>query len=162
VFSDEPRPLLAVVLAVLGCLTIATIGLVKGVDIGTYLSIVLGTALSCSVVVAIRQMTRLIRELQTTREQLAVAARAPERLRFSRDLHDLLGHTLSLIVVKAEVVRRVAARDPAAAAAQAADIEQVGRRALVEIREAVTGYREAGLTSELARARSALASAGVE
>jgi two-component system sensor histidine kinase DesK len=60
------------------------------------------------------------------------------------------------------VVRRLAERDPAAAAAQAADIEEVGRRALAEIREAVNGYREAGLTAELSRARAALAAAGVE
>jgi two-component system sensor histidine kinase DesK len=110
----------------------------------------------------VRQLFRVVAELKATRDALAVAAVADERLRFARDLHDLLGHTLSVIVVKAEAVRRLAERDPSAAAAQAADIEQVGRRALVEIREAVTGYRDAGLNAELSRARSALAGAGVD
>ena len=65
-----------------------------------------------------------------------------------------------MIVVKAEVVRRIAERDPAAAAAQAADIEDIGRRALVEIREAVTGYRGSGLTAELTRAKGVLSARG--
>jgi len=162
VFTDTPRPWLAVILVVLTVTAIVALGIAHHDDAGSYIGTAVGAGLSSALVFAVRQMSRLIDELRTTREQLAVAAVAEERLRFSRDLHDLLGHTLSLIVVKAELVRRLAERDPPAAAAQAADIEQVGRRALVEIREAVTGYREAGLTSELARARSALATAGVE
>ncbi|WP_433608832.1 sensor histidine kinase [Dactylosporangium sp. CA-139114] len=137
------------------------IGLAVGAGWWQTGSVIVGTILSSLLVGAVRQMMRLVRELQHTREALAEAAVAEERLRFSRDLHDLLGHTLSVIVVKAEVVRRIAERDPAAAAAQAADIEQVGRRALVEIREAVTGYRETGLTAELARAKGALTAAGI-
>ena len=85
-----------------------------------------------------------------------------ERLRFSRDLHDLLGHTLSVIVVKSEAARRLAPRDLDAALAQVTDIESVGRQALTEIREAVTGYREGSLATELDRARSALSAAGIE
>jgi two-component system sensor histidine kinase DesK len=122
---------------------------------------VVGTILSSLLVGAVRQMRRLVGELQRTRVALAEIAVAEERLRFARDLHDLLGHTLSVVVVKAEAVRRLIDRDPAAAAAQAADIEQVGRRALVEIREAVTGYRDSGLTAELTRAKGALAAAGI-
>ena len=80
-----------------------------------------------------------IQELNATRQELARSAVEKERLRFSRDLHDLLGHTLSVVVVKAEAVRRLAPRDLDAALAQAADIEAVGRQALTEIREAVTG-----------------------
>jgi two-component system, NarL family, sensor histidine kinase DesK len=87
---------------------------------------------------------------------------AEERLRFSRDLHDLLGHTLSVVVIKAEAVRRLGERDLQAALRQAADIEAVGRQALAEIREAVTGYREGSLASELDGARSALRAVGIE
>ena len=87
---------------------------------------------------------------------------AEERLRFSRDLHDLLGHTLSLIVVKSEAARRLAPRSMDAALAQITDIESVGRQALTEIREAVTGYRDAALAAELDRARELLDAAGVE
>jgi two-component system sensor histidine kinase DesK len=151
-----------VALVVLASVLVATVllGLLHHA-LATALATVVGTVLACGLVGAVRQMQRLIRELQRTRDALATAAVAEERLRFSRDLHDLLGHTLSVIVVKAEVVRRIAERDPAAAAAQAADIEDIGRRALVEIREAVTGYRESGLTAELTRAKGVLSSAGI-
>ncbi|GAA4596800.1 sensor histidine kinase [Planotetraspora phitsanulokensis] len=103
-----------------------------------------------------------IRELQETREELARAAVSEERLRFSRDLHDLLGHTLSVMVVKAEAVRRLAHRDADGAARQAADIEQIGREALTEVRAAVTGYRGRGLTAELDSARTVLADADID
>ncbi|MFL1427566.1 MULTISPECIES: sensor histidine kinase [unclassified Nocardiopsis] len=120
-----------------------------------------GTFISGVAVSALIGLGETVRELSRTREELALAAVDRERLRFARDLHDLLGHSMSVIVVKAEAVRRLAARDAAAAAAQAADIEEVGRRSLTEIREAVSGYREGGLTRELERAGSALAGAGI-
>jgi two-component system sensor histidine kinase DesK len=137
------------------------IGLVRHSDWTAFGTTVISTVLASLLVGVVRQLFRVVAELKATRDALAVAAVADERLRFARDLHDLLGHTLSVIVVKAEAVRRLAERDPSAAAAQAADIEQVGRRALVEIREAVTGYREAGLTAELSRAKGALTAAGI-
>ncbi|MEW9531041.1 sensor histidine kinase [Microbispora sp. NPDC049125] len=109
-----------------------------------------------------RRMAETIAELARTREQLASAAVATERLRFARDLHDLLGHTLSMVVLKAEAVRRLAPLDTAAAARHAGDIEVIGRQALTEVREAVTGYRDAGLAFELDSARAALAAAGID
>ncbi|WP_190156429.1 sensor histidine kinase [Streptomyces litmocidini] len=124
--------------------------------------IVYGTFISIMVTAAILALDETVRELRATREELARTAVEKERLRFSRDLHDLLGHTLSVIVVKSEVVRRLAPRDLDAALAQVADIESVGRQALTEIREAVTGYREGSLATELDRARDALSSAGIE
>ncbi|WP_344503392.1 sensor histidine kinase [Dactylosporangium maewongense] len=161
VYGGRPRMTvgLAVLLAVVA--VEAVLGWLQHAETAALLSVIVGTVLASGLVGAVRQMGRLIRELQGAQEALAVAAVAEERLRFSRDLHDLLGHTLSVIVVKAEVVRRIAERDPAAAAAQAADIEDIGRRALVEIREAVTGYRESGLTAELTRAKGVLSSAGI-
>lgn len=113
------------------------------------------------VISVILHLQTVIAELNETRQRLAEAAVAEERLRFARDLHDLLGHTLSVIVVKAEAVRRLVDRDPGQAARQAADIETVGRQALTEVREAVTGYREDSLATELDRARDALEAAGV-
>jgi len=109
----------------------------------------------------ILRLFEAIAQLRRTREELALAAVERERLRFSRDLHDLLGHTLSVMVVKAELVRRVAPHDAAAAARQAADIERIGRQALAEVRAAVTGYRGRGLAAELDAARIALADAGI-
>jgi two-component system, NarL family, sensor histidine kinase DesK len=110
---------------------------------------------------AFHQLFAVVAELRCTREELARVAVWEERERFARDLHDLLGHTLSVIVVKAEAVRRLASRDSAAAAGHAADIERVGREALADIRRAASGYRGAGLERELARAHSALDAAGV-
>ncbi|MFF3919356.1 sensor histidine kinase [Streptomyces sp. NPDC001852] len=120
------------------------------------------TFLSSMVTAAILGLSEAVRELRAAREELARRAVEKERLRFSRDLHDLLGHTLSVIVVKSEAARRLAPRDMDAALGQIADIESVGRQALTEIREAVTGYREGSLVTELTRARSALAAASVE
>ncbi|WP_436841009.1 sensor histidine kinase [Streptomyces bobili] len=125
-------------------------------------NIAYGTLLSTMVTAAILSLSEAVRQLRAARQELARRAVEEERMRFSRDLHDLLGHTLSVIVVKSEAARRLAERDLDAALAQVTDIEAVGRQALTEIREAVTGYREGSLATELDRARSALTAAGVE
>lgn len=126
------------------------------------LDIAYATWISTMVTAAILSLSEAVRQLRTAREELARRAVEEERLRFSRDLHDLLGHTLSVIVVKSEAARRLAAGDVAAAQAQLNDIEAVGRQALTEIREAVTGYRQGTLRDELDRAESALRAAGIE
>ncbi|MEU6671536.1 sensor histidine kinase [Streptomyces sp. NPDC046727] len=125
-------------------------------------NIAYATFISSMVTAAILGLSEAVRELRAAREELARRAVEKERLRFSRDLHDLLGHTLSVIVVKSEAARRLAARDLDAALGQITDIESVGRQALTEIREAVTGYREGSLATELTRARSALSAASVQ
>ncbi|WP_329432214.1 sensor histidine kinase [Streptomyces anthocyanicus] len=138
-------------------------GAVAGVKDGwTGLNIAYGTFLSTMVTAAILSLSDAVRQLRAAREELATRAVAEERLRFSRDLHDLLGHTLSVIVVKSEAARRLAPRDLDAALTQITDIESVGRQALTEVREAVTGYREGSLGTELDRARSALSAADVD
>ncbi|MEU6347893.1 sensor histidine kinase [Streptomyces sp. NPDC047072] len=119
------------------------------------------TWISTMVTAAIMSLSEAVRKLREAREELARRAVEEERLRFSRDLHDLLGHTLSVIVVKSEAARRLAPRDLDAALLQVTDIESVGRQALTEIREAVTGYREGSLGTELDRAASALRAAGI-
>ncbi|WP_298133421.1 histidine kinase [Micropruina sp.] len=101
------------------------------------------------------------RELRRTREQLAAAAVAQERERVARDLHDVLGHTLSVIVVKAAAVRRLLAVDPAAAAEHAGDIESVGRSALTRVREVVHDAAAPSVETELAAARDVLSAAGI-
>ena len=85
-----------------------------------------------------------------------------ERERIARDLHDLLGHTLSLIVVKSELAARLAESDPTRAGEEMRDVERIGREALAEVRAAVVGYRAQGLRGELDGARRALDAAGVE
>ncbi|MGW7002496.1 sensor histidine kinase [Streptomyces sp. NPDC054933] len=120
-----------------------------------------GTFLSGLVTAAILSLHQVIGQLRATRQELARAAVSQERLRFSRDLHDLLGHTMSVVAVKAEAVRRLAPRDLDAALSHASDIESVSRQALTEIREAVSGYRNGCLATELERACSALDASGI-
>ncbi len=151
----EPGP------ALLGVGVCAGVALAVGWDdtaVSTYVS---SAATAGFIIWLMRRLFNGIAMLQRVREELAVTAVAAERLRFARDLHDLLGHTLSLIVVKSEVVRRLAHTDPDAAAREATDIESVGRTALAEIRQAVSGYREQGLAAELEQAGRALAAAGI-
>ncbi|SOE02145.1 sensor histidine kinase [Blastococcus haudaquaticus] len=100
-------------------------------------------------------------ELTQAREELARSAVAEERMRFARDLHDLLGHSLSLIALKSELAGRLAERDPARARQEMADVEAAARRALAEVRDAVSGYRQVSLAQALAEARSALSAAGI-
>ncbi len=85
-----------------------------------------------------------------------------ERDRIARDLHDLLGHTLTAVVVRAQLVQRLAEHDPDRARAEAAGIETAARDALSAVRETVAGYRSVSLADELVEAGAALAAAGVE
>ncbi|WFE65974.1 sensor histidine kinase [Micromonospora sp. WMMD714] len=140
---------------------VLVIGAVHRVPAGDTTGSALITVLAGTLTLAFARTARLVEELRSTQQELARRAVEQERLRFARDLHDLLGHTLSLVVVKAEVVRRLAPTDPARAAAEAADIERIGRTALTEVREAVTGYRDHSFGRELDGARTALAGGGV-
>lgn len=133
-----------------------------GEDAQTILGSWYGVVTAALVTAVVLRLFTVIGMLRAAREELAEAAVEQERLRFSRDLHDLLGHTLSVMVVKAQAVRLVAERDPAVAAEQAADIEKVGRQALGEVRQAVSGYRGRGLAEELDAAVTALADSGVD
>jgi two-component system, NarL family, sensor histidine kinase DesK len=108
------------------------------------------------------RLLQTIGELRVAQGELADRAVLEERERFSRDLHDLLGHTLSVVVVKAEAVRRLSHRDPEAAMRHTLDIETIGREALAEVRQAVDGYRRTTLAAEIAGAQVALEAAGIE
>lgn len=101
-------------------------------------------------------------QLLRKQEEVEHIATIAERERISRDLHDLLGHTLSLITLKAELAGKLIGRNEAACRQEIADIERSARTALSEVRAAVSGYRETGLAHELATARASLAAAGVE
>ncbi|GGU08711.1 two-component sensor histidine kinase [Streptomyces violascens] len=110
----------------------------------------------------VRHLIRTSVELREARATVAQLAANEERLRMARDLHDLLGHSLSLITLKSELAGRMLPGHPDQAAQQVADIEQVSRQALVDVRAAVSGYRRATLPAELAGARTALSAAGIE
>ena len=102
------------------------------------------------------------RELHEAREELAELAVSEERLRIARDMHDLLGHSLSVIALKSELASRLLEQDPARAADELEDIQTVTRQALAEVREAVQGYRRQALADALERARAALGAAGID
>jgi len=99
-------------------------------------------------------------ELALSHDEIRRLAALAERERIGRDLHDLLGHTLSLITLKSELAVRVFDRDPLAARSEIADVERVARDALGQVRRAVTGIRAAGLAAELASAHLLLESSG--
>jgi two-component system sensor histidine kinase DesK len=99
--------------------------------------------------------------LQRANDEIEHLAQVAERERIARDLHDLLGHTLTVIAIKSELANRLLERDPARAKQEMLDVEQTARKALADVREAVAGYRSEGLTAEISRARRTLLSAEV-
>jgi len=107
------------------------------------------------------RLRRSRQELLRKQEEVEHMATIAERERISRDLHDLLGHSLSLIALKAELARKLVHRDADACAREVADIERSARQALAEVRAAVSGYRESGLAQAMASARASLAAAEV-
>ncbi|MFB7496848.1 sensor histidine kinase [Streptomyces sp. NPDC056161] len=121
-----------------------------------FLQLLIGFAMT-----GVGMLVRTTVELSKARATVAQLAANEERLRLARDLHDLLGHSLSLITLKSELAGRMLPDRPDRAARQVADIERVSRQALVDVREAVTGYRRPRLTAELAGAQAALTAAGV-
>lgn len=100
-------------------------------------------------------------KLQMAHEEIEQLAKMAERERIARDLHDVLGHTLSVVVLKSELAGRLMASDPKRAGVEIADVEQIARKALTEVREAIGGYRSEGLAAEIKRAHSTLDAAGV-
>ncbi|HMB44161.1 MAG TPA: sensor histidine kinase [Luteimonas sp.] len=91
--------------------------------------------------------------LKLSHEEVRRLAALSERERIGRDLHDLLGHTLSLVALKSELAGKLIASDPAAARREIVEVTRVARDALTQVRSAVTGIRAAGLAAELASAR---------
>lgn len=100
-------------------------------------------------------------ELRMSHDEVRRLAATAERERIGRDLHDLLGHTLSLITLKSELANKVFDRDAGAARREMLDVERVARDALAQVRRAVTGIRAAGFAAELASAKLLLESNGV-
>jgi two-component system, NarL family, sensor histidine kinase DesK len=111
--------------------------------------------------IAFAEKRRANGRLRLAQEEVEHLAKIAERERIARDLHDLLGHTLSIIVLKSELAAKLADRDPGRAVSEIRDVERISRDALGEVRRAVQGYRHLTLGESIARARQALAAAGV-
>ncbi len=101
-------------------------------------------------------------QLAEARSEITRLAVAEERSRFARDLHDILGHSLTVVAVKAELAGRLVRLDPDRAEREIADVERLSREALANVRTALAGSREVTLLGEVANARSALDAAGIE
>lgn len=123
--------------------------------------VVIGGAVLAGTILGRREMQRN-ECLRLTQAEVGRLARVAERERISRDLHDLLGHTLSVIALKSELARKLAERDGSVAASHIGEVEQVAREALKQVREAVTGMRSAQIAAELLNARLALVGAGLQ
>jgi two-component system sensor histidine kinase DesK len=102
------------------------------------------------------------KKLLMAQEEVEHLAKIAERERIARDLHDVLGHTLSVIVLKSELAAKLAEKDPARAAQEIRDVERISRDALGQVRSTVRGYQSRGLLAEVEQAKSALATAGVQ
>jgi two-component system sensor histidine kinase DesK len=129
-----------------------------------WLSPVIALLIGTAVCVGNHYMALKIRkdaELRLSLDEVRRLAQVAERERIGRDLHDLLGHTLSLIALKSELARKLIDRDPPAAREEIAEVERVAREALAQVRRAVTGIRAAALKPELASARLLLDGDGV-
>ena len=151
---------------------------ISGVSIGAGLAVVQGwrTPLEPMLIVSVILMTPIIgfvnlhynetrqrdAALRLAQDEIARLAARAERDRIAGDLHDLLGHTLSVIVLKSGLASKLIARDTARAAVEIADVERISRDALAEVRRAVQGFRATTLSDELVRARGVLATAGIE
>ncbi|WP_228562953.1 sensor histidine kinase [Catenulispora rubra] len=146
---------------------------ISGANSSDWLLLTLPTFFAGMATTGIRQMAILIGQLREARAQVAHLAANEERLRLARDLHDLTGHSLATITLKAELAQRMLlkARDAApegptpgldAALTEVAEIEQVSRQTLTDIRHAVSGYRRATLAVEVASAHLALDAAGIK
>ena len=107
------------------------------------------------------EVSRANVKLRASQEEVERLAKTAERERIARDLHDLLGHTLSVITLKAELAGKMVRRDPERAEGEIREVERISREALREVRSAIVGYRSEGVRDELARARVALEAAGV-
>jgi two-component system, NarL family, sensor histidine kinase DesK len=110
----------------------------------------------------VAQLIQRNMQLAEARNEITRLALAEERNRFARDLHDILGHSLTVVAVKAELAGRLAGLDPARTEAEIADVERIARQALADVRAAAAGYREVTLDGELVSAHTALAAAGIE
>ena len=123
-------------------------------------SLVIGPVVACMNMVYRRNQQRNA-ELKLSHDEVRRLAALAERERIGRDLHELLGHTLSLITLKSELAHKLFDRDAAAAKREIGDVERVARDALTQVRRAVTGIRAAGFAAELASAKLLLESNGV-
>jgi two-component system, NarL family, sensor histidine kinase DesK len=158
-FTATPRPAMV---AAAACIVTGFVIAVQGnFAFGNTLSVIIVGPLAAFFAYSASKRQEALAALRRTRAELARAAVAEERLRIARDLHDLLGHSLSLITLKAQLAGRVVGTDPDRAAREIGDLESVARQSLSDVRAAVAGFRQPDLSGELVAARELLDAAGI-
>lgn len=158
------RPSRALVLLATICAIVVVEGLLLDLPEWIWISGSVMSAIIGGSNIHFAEVSRKNAHLRAAREEVERLAQSAERERIGRDLHDLLGHTLTLIAVKAELAAKLADRDPERSREEIREVHRISRHALAEVRRAVQGYRTgaAGLAHELSSARGALESAEVE
>jgi two-component system sensor histidine kinase DesK len=156
------RPRLAAAVTVVTAAGVTTGLVIADSSSATVATHVLSILAIGAMMAAFGNSVRTNRELRYAREEVARLAVSEERLRIARDLHDLLGHTLSLVALKSELATKLVTSDPARAQEEMREVQAVTRNALTEVREAVHGYRRLAFDDALDGARAVLSAAGID
>ncbi len=154
------RPLIGIPLSAIIAAGVAVQSTVAGGSMEVAINVI-GVLVNSLVIYGLTWMTRSVAELRATRVQLAHVAVAEERLRFARDLHDLLGLSLSAITLKSELAHRLVTHCTTRAQQEVTEILEISRLALADVRLVASGYRELSLQDEVRIAESLLAAAEV-
>ncbi len=155
----SPRTVMLLISA--GCVVILAEGLLLHLSMWIWASAIFFSFIVGGANTAFAQDRIANAKLRLAHEEVEHLAKVAERERIARDMHDVLGHTLSVIVLKAQLAERLIIRDPEKATEEIKSLESIARKALGEVREAIRGYRSEGLASELERAQRTLDAAGV-
>ncbi|MGY1499093.1 sensor histidine kinase [Streptomyces sp. QTS52] len=137
------------------------LGLPVAVSLGTGLAVLLGAGFITLTYAFSVWLLRAVYELDEARETRARLAVAEERLRFGRDLHDVMGRNLAVIALKSELAVQLARRERPEAVDQMIEVQRIARESQREVRDVVRGYREADLGAELLGAQGVLTAAGI-
>ena len=156
----QPRRRALMVLGTL-CASIVAVGLAGGTQPGFWMVELFFAAVIGTTNIHFTRVRSTTKALERAREEIEQLARVAERERIARDLHDVLGHTLTLITLKSALAARIAEREPSRAAREMREVERVSREALQDVRSAVAGQRDVGLARELANAKVMLGAAGI-
>ena len=152
----------ALIVISLSALGVTVIGIANSFEVREIFQSIVVALVVGFFTLGLRRMMETNDALEATRAQLADLAVVNERLRIARDLHDLLGHSLTVIRAKSELASRLGPSDPDRAFREMAEVEELARQSLIDVRAAVANYRRPTLAAERANARMALAAAGIE
>jgi two-component system, NarL family, sensor histidine kinase DesK len=148
-----------------GLTVVSTMSLTTGWSGKTYLDVAyigISTVMIASLVYGLTALSEMVLKLRSAQEEIARLAVEQERLRFARDLHDLLGYSLSAITLRSELTLRLVDQHPARAREELSTVLEISRQALADTRQVARSYRDMSFPAELASARSVFCAAGID